>query len=98
VPRRAKPKGRSVEHFELAGKQYVRLEIALAPPLPAKLTAAERAVVTLILEGKSNAAIAKARGVAVRTVANQVASILRKLRVGSRSGLLARLTRAASES
>jgi DNA-binding CsgD family transcriptional regulator len=97
MPRRARSPGRSVEHFELAGKQYARLGIALVPPLPAKLTAAEREVVTLILEGKSNAAIAKARGVAVRTVANQVASILRKLRVGSRSGLLARLTRDASD-
>ena len=96
MPRRARSPGRSVEHFELAGKQYARLEIALTPPLPSKLTAAERDVVKLILEGKSNAAIAKVRGVAVRTVANQVASILRKLGAASRSELPAALARGAS--
>ena len=90
---RSKPDSRSVRHFEVAGKQYLRLEVPLRPPLPASLTAAEREVVALIIEGKSNAEIAKARGVALRTVANQVASVLRKLDVGSRSALLARLTR-----
>lgn len=96
VTARAKSASRSVRHFEVAGTEYVRLAIPLAP-LPEKLTAAEREVVTLILDGKSNAAIAKARGVAVRTVANQVASILRKMRVGSRSALLALLTRGTAD-
>lgn len=87
---------RSVDHFAVGGTEFVRLAIPLVPPLPAALTAAEREVVALILDGKSNAAIAKARGVAVRTVANQVASILRKLDVESRSALIARLTQAAT--
>lgn len=87
---------RSVEHFTVGGAEFVRLAIPLVPPLPATLTAAECDVVALILEGKSNAAIAKARGVAVRTVANQVASILRKLDVESRSALIAQLTYAAT--
>jgi DNA-binding NarL/FixJ family response regulator len=43
----------------------------------------------LVLEGKSNQEIAKSRRTAVRTVANQVASIFRKLGVGSRSELYA---------
>lgn len=80
----------------MGGTEFVRLTIPLVPPLPATLTAAECDVVALILDGKSNAAIAKARGVAVRTVANQVASILRKLEVESRSALIARLAQAAT--
>ena len=86
-----------MQRFEVAGKQYVRLAVPLLPPLPANLTTAEREVVALIINGKSNAEIAKARGVALRTVANQVASILRKLDVGSRSSLLALLTRPAND-
>jgi DNA-binding CsgD family transcriptional regulator len=91
VARRVPP-SRSVHAFEAGGKQYIRIAIAPAT-LPAKLSGAEREVVALLLAGKSNAEIAKARGVALRTVANQVASILRKLRVGSRSALLATLAR-----
>jgi DNA-binding NarL/FixJ family response regulator len=45
--------------------------------------------VQLVLEGKSNAEIAHARGKSVRTVANRVASIVRKLGIGSRSELFA---------
>ena len=43
-----------------------------------RLSAAEREVLTLLLEGKSNREVARARGRSERTVANQVASILRK--------------------
>ena len=96
VSRRSTP-GRSIHSFEAGGMQYVRLAIPRAR-LPAKLTTAEREVVALILAGKSNAQIASARGVALRTVANQVASILRKMRVGSRSALLAKLTRSDGDS
>jgi DNA-binding CsgD family transcriptional regulator len=51
------------------------------------LTAAERAVAALIARGKSNEAIAKIRGTSTRTVANQVASLLRKLGLPSRHHL-----------
>jgi DNA-binding CsgD family transcriptional regulator len=51
------------------------------------LTAAERDVATLAAAGLSNAAIAMHRGTAIRTVANQMASVLRKLRIGSRHEL-----------
>jgi DNA-binding CsgD family transcriptional regulator len=50
----------------------------------AQLTSAESDVVRRILAGHSNARIARDRGTSVRTVANQVASILRKLGVRSR--------------
>jgi DNA-binding NarL/FixJ family response regulator len=53
------------------------------------LTDAEREVASLMLEGASNAEIARARGSAVRTVANQAASIFRKLGVSSRRELAA---------
>ena len=65
------------------------------PPLPASLSNAERAVVIGVLGGMSNAQIARRRSRAVRTIANQVSSILRKLGVGSR-GELASLLLTAS--
>jgi DNA-binding NarL/FixJ family response regulator len=48
------------------------------------LTGTETAIAQDILAGLSNADIARGRGTAVRTIANQVASIYRKLRVRSR--------------
>ncbi len=53
------------------------------------LTDTERAIVTLVLDGATNAAIATHRGTSVRTVANQVARVFKKLRVGSRAELAA---------
>jgi DNA-binding NarL/FixJ family response regulator len=55
------------------------------------LTQAERAVAARLLEGRSNAEIARLRRTSARTVANQVASIFRKLDVGSRSELASML-------
>lgn len=49
-----------------------------------QLTGTEAAIAHDILLGLSNAAIASKRGTAVRTIANQVASIFRKLQVRSR--------------
>ncbi len=57
----------------------------------AELTEAETAVALLALRGLSNAEIAHVRGSTARTVANQLASIYRKLGVGSRVELAARL-------
>lgn len=47
----------------------------------------------LTLSGLSNAEVAKKRGTAVRTVANQLQSLFRKLGVNSRAELSARLVR-----
>ena len=63
--------------------------IASDHPLLTRLSAAEREVAKLIVDGAANAAIANERHVSVRTVANQVASILRKLRLRSRADLVA---------
>ncbi len=63
---------------------------AESSPAPlASLTDAEREVLELVGRGPSNRAIAKARGTTERTIANQVASTLRKLKVPSRRALAA---------
>jgi DNA-binding CsgD family transcriptional regulator len=62
-----------------------------APDLPANITPAERAVIACLLSGMSNAETAKHRGTSARTVANQVASIFRKLGVFSRAELAKKL-------
>lgn len=59
--------------------------------LDARLTVAERQVVTGVLNGRTNAAIATARRTSCRTVANQLAAIYRKLGVSSRWELAARV-------
>jgi DNA-binding NarL/FixJ family response regulator len=61
----------------------------LAPP--ATLTRAEQEVAAAVLAGASNAAIAKARGTSVRTVANQLSTIFRRLGVTSRGELAVKL-------
>lgn len=53
------------------------------------LTSAERAVLVGIFAGHTNADIARARNVAPRTIANQVATLFRKLNVTSRAELVA---------
>jgi DNA-binding NarL/FixJ family response regulator len=57
----------------------------------AVLSPSEREILPCLFEGMSNAAIAGLRGRSVRTVANQVASIYRKLGVCSRLQLVAQL-------
>jgi DNA-binding CsgD family transcriptional regulator len=61
-----------------------------------RLTPAERRVAIRILAGQSNAEIARTRGRAERTVANQVSSIFQKLGVSSRSELCALIAAAQS--
>ncbi len=57
---------------------------------PADLSKAERDVLERVTRGESNATIARARKTSVRTVANQVASILRKTGAASRFELIQR--------
>ena len=59
--------------------------------VPAELTASEAAVVERVLSGMRTKAIAVARGVSERTVANQLQSAYRKLGVTSRAELAVRL-------
>lgn len=53
-----------------------------------QLTSAERDVLNLVRQGLSNRAIANARNTSINTVANQLASLLRKTGASSRRGLL----------
>lgn len=81
--------------FVLDGVEHVLVGLA-APEGEdrlAKLTGAERAVVCAALAGQSNPQISRARGVSVRTVANQLASAYRKLGVTSRTALASLLAR-----
>jgi DNA-binding NarL/FixJ family response regulator len=55
-----------------------------------RLTPAEHDIVVRLLEGLTNVEIARARHVKPRTIANQIASIFRKLGVCSRVELAAR--------
>jgi DNA-binding CsgD family transcriptional regulator len=52
-------------------------------------TGAEHDVLAMVAHGMSNEAIARARGRSVRTIANQVAALLRKTGAGSRRSLAA---------
>ncbi len=73
------------------GAPYVLFEWPCEAPFDAaSLTDAERDVLSGILNGESNAEIARRRRSRPRTVANQVASIFRKLGVSSRLELIAR--------
>lgn len=63
----------------------------LAKPTVDGLSPAEEHVLSLLLDGYDNASIAEARNTSARTTANQVAKIFRKLGVGSRAELAAKL-------
>jgi DNA-binding NarL/FixJ family response regulator len=67
------------------------LVVASSPSRPnPKLTRAEREVLDEVLFGRSNHEIAAQRGTSLRTVANQLAGLLRKMRAGSRTELAAK--------
>jgi DNA-binding NarL/FixJ family response regulator len=73
------------ERLEIDGTELFLLGTpSLADCLPDDLTRAEKDVAALVLEGMSNREIAKVRGTSVRTIANQVAAIFRKLKVTAR--------------
>lgn len=82
--------GLEVYEYSVAGAELT----LIVHPSPGRalfdsLTSAERTVLDGLLEGLSNAELARSRGVAERTIANQLASIYRKLGVGSRSEVAA---------
>lgn len=89
------PRRLRITPFRFGGEDLAVLSFPLDEvALPASLTTAEREVARALLEGDSNAQIAKARGRSERTVANQVAALFRKIGVGSRAELLLALARA----
>jgi DNA-binding NarL/FixJ family response regulator len=83
----APPQGLAVELWEGGELALFSWDtVAARPAVP--ITPAEAGVLALIVRGCSNAEIAAERGVSMRTVANQVASLLKKLRAGSRFELI----------
>ena len=81
----------AVKYVDHAGERYAVLALPIELRIPVVLSPAQREVAVLVFQGLSNAAIAKVRKTSVRTVANQIAAILRKLKVGSRAQLIAYL-------
>ncbi len=80
------PKNLDARFVTLDGERFVLFSWTLAPaPALGALSKAERGVLDGLVGGLTNQEIATRRGTSVRTVANQVASILRKLGVGSRN-------------
>jgi DNA-binding NarL/FixJ family response regulator len=78
----------------VGAEKLVVFSLPLGPPaLPETLSPAERAIALALLDGRSNSEIAKARRTSVRTVANQLASLFRKLGVGSRAEAVASIGR-----
>jgi DNA-binding NarL/FixJ family response regulator len=90
-------RGRGVERYEIdvGGETLVVTSVPLDETggVLEGLSTAEREIAIDAVSGMSNAEIARKRNRAVRTVANQVASIFRKVGVGSRAELAARLVR-----
>jgi DNA-binding CsgD family transcriptional regulator len=80
------PFGLRASRAVVGGEEVAVFSFLLPPPaFPRSLSAVERIVALALLEGMSNSEIALARQKSVRTVANQVASLFRKLGVRSRS-------------
>jgi DNA-binding CsgD family transcriptional regulator len=87
------PAGLVATRFELAGDAFALLEWPVAVRAAiASLSPAECEVLELLLEGLSNAQIARRRGRSPRTIANRVASMFRRLGVRSRLELFAALS------
>ena len=84
---------RTAFSIELGGQELIVVSVpARASSLaPANLTPAEQAVARDVLDGLSNAEIARRRNSSPRTIANQLAAVYRKLGVASRAELAARM-------
>jgi DNA-binding CsgD family transcriptional regulator len=83
--------GVQADTFEADGRHYVALSVPeLDPNVLAGLTDAERNVALLLAAGLNQQDIAQQRGTSGSTIANQIASISRKLGVGGRFALIRR--------
>jgi len=92
------PPGFRSATLEEEGRTFLVMSYELPDwDLPDTLTASEREVLRAVLNGATQAQVAEAREVATATVANQLASIFRKLGVSSRIEIAARLSRSSSE-
>ena len=78
------------------GRRVFVVRGSLRPPRPVSLTPAEKSVASMALRGLSTADIAALRESAPKTVANQLASVYRKLDISSREELVQMLARGES--
>jgi DNA-binding CsgD family transcriptional regulator len=93
------PAGLEAFTFELGADEYCLFELDFAEvATPAELTCAEREVTALVLEGRTNEQIAKARGTSPSTVANQLQAIFEKLGVSGRPELVTHCVERARKS
>ena len=83
----AAPSGLSVEMLD---EELAIFAWDVERGVPAGLTESEQDIFRHVVAGASNAEIAKARKTSARTVANQVAALLRKLDAESRYELIGR--------
>ena len=82
------PSGTEARFVEVAGEELLVIRVPLKrAALDGDLSAAEREVAALALSGLTNSEIGRRRGTSERTVANQMATIFRKLGVRSRAEL-----------
>jgi DNA-binding NarL/FixJ family response regulator len=81
------------ELVRVTAERAMRAIDAPQPPRANRLSNAERVVAAHVAAGWSNGRIAASRGVSVHTVANQLRSIYRKLRVSDRHELIRELAR-----
>ena len=87
---RRRLRGIKVAH---GGDEYVVLSFDALPHARfAELTEIERTIVEMVVAGRSNVEIARARGRAPSTIQNQLSAIYRKLGVASRAELMARVS------
>jgi DNA-binding CsgD family transcriptional regulator len=85
------PRGLQASTFSLKDDEYAVLSFPLPElRIPRGLSRAEEDVVRAVLEGQSNAQIARARGTSSNTVANQLRSIYAKLGISGRVDLVGR--------
>lgn len=77
--------------FELPSGQVLFVHDLPSVPRIEELTTAEQEVLVLLLNGYSTTAIAEMRTTSPRTTANQVASIFKKIGVGSRAELASKM-------
>lgn len=81
--------------FEYEGATYRVLSTGRPDAsLLQSLSQAERDIVGLLVERRSNSEIGRIRSTSTRTVANQLSSVLRKLEVPGRIGVLSKLVEA----